>query len=63
MLETEIKHLTEAVDKIAQDVAAMKSTADQAKGGWRVVLLVAGVSGAIGAGLVKLLAWLPAVPR
>ena len=63
VLEAEIRHLNETVDRIATDVAAMKSTMDQAKGGWRVVLLVAGVSGAIGAGLAQLAAWLPPVPR
>ena len=63
VLESEIRHLNETVDKIATDVAAMKSTMDQAKGGWRVVLLVAGVSGAIGASLVQLAAWLPPMPK
>ena len=54
--ETEIKHLQADMDKLVQDMESIKvtlnainSTLAEARGGWRVLMMVGGAGGALGA--------------
>jgi chromosome condensin MukBEF ATPase and DNA-binding subunit MukB len=58
------------LEALEKDVADMKSdlreirdALNQAKGGWRILMMVSGASGAIGAGIVKFLPFLASLPR
>jgi chromosome condensin MukBEF ATPase and DNA-binding subunit MukB len=58
------------LEALEKDVADMKSdlreirdALNQAKGGWRVLMMVSGASGAIGAAIVKFLPFLASLPR
>ena len=58
-LEAEVKALTKTVDDRAKDMKAVRAALDAAGGGWRVLVAVGGLSGAITAVVVK---WLPVIP-
>jgi len=56
-----IKHLQEDMDKLISDVNDIKaslqsiqSTLAEAKGGWRMLMLIGGASGTVGAALTQL---------
>lgn len=53
--EAEIARLREEMAQMREDVHAIKLMLAEAKGGWRVIMLVAGASGAVGAALAKFL--------
>ncbi len=57
-LEGEVKALARTVDQLSEKleetnrhVSAINSTLAEAKGGWRTLVWLAGVSGSVGAGL------------
>ena len=57
---SDIQHLQRDMDKLTADMAEIKrslaainTTLSEAKGGWRIMLMVAGASGAIGAALTQ----------
>jgi prefoldin subunit 5 len=61
---SDIAHLQSDMDKMAADMeeikktlASINSTLSEAKGGWRVLMLVGGASGALGAGFMQILHW------
>jgi prefoldin subunit 5 len=61
---SDIAHLQSDMDKMAADIeeikktlASINSTLSEAKGGWRVLMLVGGASGALGAGFMQILHW------
>ena len=61
---SDIRHIQDDMDKMIEQMKVMQATLtdisatlSEAKGGWRVLMLVGGVSGAVGAALVKLLYW------
>jgi outer membrane murein-binding lipoprotein Lpp len=47
--EAQIDHLEREVEALRRDVREIKEILDQANGGWRVIMWVAGASGAAGA--------------
>jgi prefoldin subunit 5 len=60
----DIKHLQEDMNKILKQMESMQatlisisSTLAEARGGWKVLMMVGGASGALGAILVKLFHW------
>ena len=60
----DIKHLQDDMDKMLESMKAMQvtltaidHTLSEAKGGWKVLMLVGGASGAATALLVKLAYW------
>jgi phage-related tail protein len=60
----DIKHLQDDMDKMLENMKSMQTTLtaidrtlSEAKGGWRVLMLIAGASGTVGAGLVQLVHW------
>lgn len=46
------------IERLERDVAAIRQTLDQTRGSVKMLVGVASVSGAVGAGFVKALAWL-----
>ena len=60
----EIKHLQSDMDKMVEDMEEIKKaiieinkTLSEAKGGWKVLMLVGGAAGTIGAGIVQVIHW------
>ena len=61
-LEAKVTNLEGDVSEMKSDLRDIRDTLAQAKGGWKTLLLVAGVAGVAGAVLTKLVAfaaWLP----
>ena len=61
---SDIKHLQDDMDKMLENMKAMQSTLaaidktlSEAKGGWRMLMLIGGAGGTIGAGLMQLIHW------
>lgn len=61
---SDIKHLQDDMDKMLENMKAMQvtlvaidKTLSEAKGGWRMLMLLAGASGTVGAGLMQLVNW------
>lgn len=60
--EAEIESLQSDMRDLKKDVKLILSTLSEARGGWRTLLLVGGVAGAVGAVLGKvgaLFGWIP----
>jgi len=60
----DIRHIQEDMDNMLKQMEAMQSTLSQisttlseARGGWKVLMLIGGASGALGAVLVKAIRW------
>lgn len=51
-LEAEVAQLVRAVSALQSDVAAMKELMQEARGGWRAVALVGGISATLTSGLM-----------
>ncbi len=49
--------------KIELKLDAIIATLDEARGGWRMLVLIAGIAGTTGAVLTKASAWLPTLFR
>ena len=61
---SDIRHIQEDMDKMLESVQSMQKTlADinvtlsEAKGGWRVLMVIGGAAGTVGAGVVQLVHW------
>ena len=60
----DIKHMQEDMDKMLEQMKAMQTTLSainatlsEAKGGWKMLMMIAGASGTLGAGVVQLVHW------
>lgn len=62
-IETSQDHILTELEKMSKQMTHMTTILDQAKGGWKVMLWVGTISGAIGAAIVKLFPWLLSLPR
>ena len=58
-LEAEVKALTKSMEAMSEDLKAVRSAMDAAGGGWRVLVAVGALSGAITAALVKVMPFIP----
>ena len=61
-LQAEVTHLKDDVSEMRADIRGIRDILSQAKGGWKTLLLVAGIAGVMGAVVSKLAAfatWLP----
>jgi len=58
-LEAEVKALTKSLETLSQDMKAVRSALDAASGGWRVLVAVGALSGAISAVAIKILPFIP----
>lgn len=61
--EVDLAHLVKQVDAMADKIEHMTTILDQAKGGWKVMLWVGTISGAVGAAAVKLFPWIATLPK
>ena len=60
--ETLTRH--EADDRVMrEDIKAIRTCLDQAKGGWKTLMLVGGLAGAVGALVAKVVPFLGSLPR
>jgi len=57
----DIKHLQNDMDKLVSDMddikktlQAINSTLSEAKGGWRMLMMISGISGTVGAAITQL---------
>lgn len=62
-MTAKIHHLETTVNGMSKDLREIRDTLLQAKGGWKTVMMVAGVSATIGGLMVKVLPFLSAFPR
>ena len=58
-LEVQVERLETDVHEIKGDIKAIRATLDAATGGWRMLLMVGGLSAAFGAFVVKVLSLWP----
>ena len=63
---SDIRHLQDDMDKVLESIKAMQltlaaidKTLSEAKGGWKMLLLIGGAGGAVGSFLTYLVNWLP----
>ena len=60
----DIKHMQDDMDKMLESMKSMQvtltsinATLSEAKGGWKVLMMVGGASGTVGAAIVQLIHW------
>lgn len=53
-VETQMGDVRESLAEIKRDLRAIRNTLEQARGGWKALALIGGLSGAAGALLTKL---------
>lgn len=63
ILKTEVEYLKNHINEIRTDTREIKDTLTQAKGGWKTLMLVAGISSTIGAFVTKLVPFLGVFPK
>ena len=63
VLETELNHVRKDLDQVKDDLKIIRDTLAQAKGGWKTLMLVAGISSTVGALLAKAAPWFILGPR
>lgn len=63
VLKTELEHMRKDMDEVKDDLKAIRSTLSEAKGGWKTLMLVAGVSSTVGAFIAKAAPWFGAFPK
>ena len=56
-LTAQVERLEADVTELRSDVKSMIAMLEQAKGGWRTLMLVGGLGGAVGAALGKAMGW------
>jgi hypothetical protein len=56
-LQRDMDKLITDMDEIKRSIASINTTLSEAKGGWRVLIGIAGASGIVGAGLMQILHW------
>lgn len=62
-LEARMDNVETDIGEMKKDVRAIRDVIVQAKGSWRTLVILAGLSAAAGAFATKLLAWLAMLPR
>lgn len=58
VLETEVEAMKKAMDDMKGDLRIIRDTLLQARGGWKTLMLVAGLASTVGAVLAKILPFL-----
>ncbi len=57
-LQADVDHLSSAVDELRKDVKELLAVVENARGGWKTLVAIGGVSAAVGSIATKLLLWL-----
>ena len=63
VLKTELDHVRKDMDELKFDIKDIKETLQQAKGGWKTLMLVAGISSTVGAFVAKAAPWFGVFPK
>ena len=63
VLKIELDHMRKDMDEVKDDLKIIREVLQQAKGGGKTLMLVAGISSTIGAVLAKATPWLVLGPR
>lgn len=63
ILKTEVEYLKSHLSEIKDDTREIKETLHQAKGGWKTLMLVAGIASTVGALMAKVLPFFSFMPR
>lgn len=63
VLKTELEYVRKELDEVRSDLKVIREVLSQAKGGWKTLMLVAGISSTIGALLAKVAPWFTLAPR
>jgi hypothetical protein len=63
ILKTEVEYLKNHITEIRTDTREIKETLSQAKGGWKTLMLVAGISSTLGALAAKIAPFLGLLPK
>lgn len=63
VLTAELEHVRKDMDEVKDDLKHIREVLSQAKGGWKTLMLVAGISSTIGALLAKVAPWFALAPR
>ena len=58
-LESDVTELKKKVDKMQISLDDISATLSEAKGGWRTLMIVGGIAGALGSLITKLVSMLP----
>lgn len=58
-MEVQVERLEKDVNEVKGDVKAIRATIDSASGGWRMLLVIGGISAAIGGFITKVLSTWP----
>lgn len=58
-MEVQVERLESDVSEMKGDIKAIRATLDKASGGWKMLLVVGGLSAAIGSGITKVLSLWP----
>jgi hypothetical protein len=62
-LNREVRHLHNDMEKVMLQLSEIQQTLSEAKGGWKTLMWVAGLSSAIGGLIVKGVTWLSVAPK
>jgi len=62
-LEARMDAVEQDIAEMRADVKAIRTTLDEARGGWRTLALVAGAAGSAGAALSQIVHWLGVLPK
>ena len=62
-LSARVMHLENTLSELKDDMRAVRDTLNQAQGGWKTLMLVAGMSATIGGFIVKIFPFLSVMPR
>lgn len=54
----QIEYIEDRLDKIEMSLRGIETTLNQARGGWRTLCLISGVSATVGAGVAKIIPFL-----
>jgi prefoldin subunit 5 len=60
-LEAKVEQLTKQVSDMQSDLEKISTTLAEARGGWRAVAFISGISATLGAGAMKLFSMIPMV--
>lgn len=47
VMQAQLEHMRESIDDLTKEMRGMRKTMDEAKGGWRTLILLGGAVGAI----------------
>ena len=62
-LNNRVDVLHQDLQKVMEKLSSIENTLSEAKGGWRTLMFVSGMSAAVGGLIVKVATWLQFLPR